>query len=265
MLDPKYLDAQIQALAAGLSADSPPILDINSRMGDNATGATQVSYTIDENHNRSSVRERLLDVQNKNPGKLTFAMDTLVTKVLLCNSMEEVPTAYGVEYAPDAALPVASNFQGRTDLQTKTVKAKREVIVSAGTFQSPQLLMLSGIGDRSHLEEHGIETVVNLPGVGTNLQGHHDEVAVIWRMKQNFSLYNGCTFGSDPEQDPCLKAWRDEGRLNIYSFGAATQAFTYKSNPEYENPDMMTYIGPSYFPGFVRGIAVSYLNRLESF
>uniref|UniRef100_A0A0W0FI94 Glucose-methanol-choline oxidoreductase N-terminal domain-containing protein n=1 Tax=Moniliophthora roreri TaxID=221103 RepID=A0A0W0FI94_MONRR len=252
VLNPKYLDAQTLAFAAGLIADAPPILDLNSRVGDNAAGGTLVSYTIDEHHNRSSVRERLLDVRNKNPGKLDFAMDTLVTKVLLCNGTEGVPTAYGVEYAPDAALPVALNFQGKSDLQTKTVIAKREVIVSAGTFQSPQLLMLSGIGDRSHLEQHGIETVVNLPGVGTNLQDH-DEIAVIWRMKQNFSLLNGCTFGSDPDQDPCLKAWRDEGRANVYSFGPAFQAFTFKSNPEYRDPDMITYVAPGFFPGFVRG------------
>ncbi|EEB92432.1 hypothetical protein MPER_09058 [Moniliophthora perniciosa FA553] len=122
-------------------------------------------------------------------------MDTLCDKGLAVHSTDGVPTAYGVEYAPDAALPVASNFQGKSDLKTKT---------------SPQLLMLSGIGDRSHLEEHGIEAVVNLPGVGNNLQGYHDEIAVIWRMKQNFSVFNGCTFGSDPDQDPCLKAWRDE-------------------------------------------------------
>ena len=72
-------------------------------------------------------------------------------------------------------------------------------------------------------------------------------------MKQNFSLFTGCTFGSDPEQDPCLKAWEDEGRANAYSFGPALEVFTYKSRPDYTYPDIMTYMLPGYFEGFVRG------------
>lgn len=50
----------------------------------------------------------------------------------------------------------------------------KEVILSAGSFVSPQLLMLSGIGDRNELKEHGIDLVHDLPGVGKNLQDHLD-------------------------------------------------------------------------------------------
>ena len=50
--------------------------------------------------------------------------------------------------------------------------AEREVIVCAGAFQSPQVLMLSGIGPADELESHGIKPVVDLPGVGANLQDH---------------------------------------------------------------------------------------------
>jgi choline dehydrogenase len=53
-----------------------------------------------------------------------------------------------------------------------TVRARKEVILAASAFNSPQLLMLSGIGPGEHLREHGIEVVANRPGVGANLQDH---------------------------------------------------------------------------------------------
>lgn len=68
--------------------------------------------------------------------------------------------AIGVEYVQDG--------------QVKTLHARREVILSAGTFQSPQLLMLSGIGDAAELQQHGIPVVQHLPGTGKNLQDHPD-------------------------------------------------------------------------------------------
>ena len=56
--------------------------------------------------------------------------------------------------------------------QTHEVRAAREVILSAGALQSPQLLQLSGIGPADLLRRHGIEIVHDLPGVGQNLQDH---------------------------------------------------------------------------------------------
>ena len=53
-----------------------------------------------------------------------------------------------------------------------TVKAKKEIILSAGAFQSPQLLMLSGIGEKNELKKHGINCIKEIPGVGKNLQDH---------------------------------------------------------------------------------------------
>jgi len=52
------------------------------------------------------------------------------------------------------------------------VKAKKEVILTAGTINSPQLLLLSGIGPKNHLNSVGIRTVLDLPGVGENLHNH---------------------------------------------------------------------------------------------
>jgi choline dehydrogenase-like flavoprotein len=60
----------------------------------------------------------------------------------------------------------------------KQIKCRREVLLSAGAFQSPQLLMLSGIGPHAHLVKTGIATLHDLPGVGQNLHDHVDVVLV---------------------------------------------------------------------------------------
>ena len=55
---------------------------------------------------------------------------------------------------------------------TVTLSATKEVIISAGAFQSPQLLMVSGIGPSEQLEAHGIDVIANRPGVGQNMWDH---------------------------------------------------------------------------------------------
>ncbi len=60
--------------------------------------------------------------------------------------------------------------------QLRRIQARREVVLAAGAIQSPQLLMLSGIGDAAQLQQHGIEVLHHLPGVGANLQDHPDFV-----------------------------------------------------------------------------------------
>ena len=66
------------------------------------------------------------------------------------------------------AVGVVLRRRGRRE----TLRARKEVIVSASAINSPKLLMLSGIGPAEHLREHGIDVVANRPGVGANLQDH---------------------------------------------------------------------------------------------
>jgi choline dehydrogenase len=66
--------------------------------------------------------------------------------------------------------------------ETHQVDADNEIILSAGAFNSPQLLMLSGIGPAEHLREHGIDVHVDLPGVGRNLQDHL-KIGVVYEQK----------------------------------------------------------------------------------
>ncbi|XP_078044350.1 glucose dehydrogenase [FAD, quinone]-like [Augochlora pura] len=92
--------------------------------------------------------------KRKNLHVKTFAT---VEKILIREDAGS-KTAYGVQF----------NYQAIS----YKVKARREVILSAGALQSPQLLMLSGIGPKGHLQSMGIHTVLDVPGVGQNLQDH---------------------------------------------------------------------------------------------
>ncbi|WP_444921729.1 choline dehydrogenase [Microbulbifer sp. CnH-101-G] len=110
---------------------------------------------------------------------LELKMHALTTHVIM-----QGKKAIGVEYRQDGKI-----FRAR---------ANKEVIVSASSFNSPKLLMLSGIGPAAHLQEHGIEVVHDLPGVGQNLQDHL-EVWVQQECKQKITL-NGWL-------GPLGKAW----------------------------------------------------------
>lgn len=70
------------------------------------------------------------------------------------------------------SLKRATGVEVRTGILTYTLNARHEVILSAGVFQSPQLLMVSGIGPADVVEQHGIDVVSNLPGVGQNMWDH---------------------------------------------------------------------------------------------
>ena len=93
---------------------------------------------------------------------LTIATGALATRILF-----EGSRAVGVEYQQDG--------------QSRTARADTEVILSGGVINSPQLLMLSGIGDPAQLAVHGIDTRIALPGVGRNLQDHVSTILMYQR------------------------------------------------------------------------------------
>ncbi|HXI87880.1 MAG TPA: GMC oxidoreductase, partial [Parvularculaceae bacterium] len=72
----------------------------------------------------------------------------------------------------------ATGVSFRRDGKSAQVKARREVILSAGAFQSPQVLMLSGVGPAAHLKAFGVDVVADAPDVGANLQDHLDYIAL---------------------------------------------------------------------------------------
>ena len=89
-----------------------------------------------------------------------------------------------------------------------TVTAGKEVILSAGAIDSPRILMLSGIGDRAQLEKVGIETLIDLPGVGKNLQDHLILEGLIFEANEPLTPYSGNYLGNTLfwKSNPALQA-----------------------------------------------------------
>ena len=114
------------------------------------------------NHARTSTRELLLDTARRHPDRLTIELNAHVTKVLF----DESNRAIGVAYLKGERLYRAA-YRPNEGGEPCEVGASREVILAAGAYNTPQLLMLSGIGPKEQLDKHGIPLRVNLPGVGT--------------------------------------------------------------------------------------------------
>ncbi len=128
-----------------------PILDDFNGAEQEGLGVYQVTHI---NGERCSAARAYLFPHMQRPN-LTVITQALTQRILIENNI-----AIGVEY----------KHQG----QVKQIRARREVLLSAGAIQSPQILMLSGVGDQQELNQHGIEVKKHLPGVGKNFHDHPD-------------------------------------------------------------------------------------------
>ncbi len=151
-------------IEAGQQAGHPLNADFNGPEQE-GIGAYQVTHKDGE---RFSAAKAYL-TPHLGRSNLKVITNALTTRVLT-ETVDGQPRAQGVEYRPDG---------GRGPLQTLLLNPGGEVLLSAGAFGSPQLLMLSGIGPAAHLAEHGIQVVHELPGVGENLHDHPDVVMVV--------------------------------------------------------------------------------------
>ena len=120
----------------------------------------------------------------------------------------------------------------------KTIRAKREVIVSAGAFQSPQLLMVSGIGDRTELEAQGIAVVHHLPGVGKNLHDHPDFVFGYQSTNSQDSF--GLSVGGSFRMLGQIQKYR-KTRTGMISSNFAECGGFLKSKPDLEIPNLQLH------------------------
>ena len=151
-------------IEAGRQAGYPVTADPN---GAQQEGVGRMDMTVGAGRRWSAARAYLHPARRR-PG-LAVMQRTLTTRILLDRGR-----AVGVEVARGGGV--------------ETLRAERGVILSGGAINSPQLLMLSGIGPADHLIQHGIPVVQDLPGVGANLQDHL-EIYLQHECTQPISLY----------------------------------------------------------------------------
>ncbi len=242
-----------KAALAGISDRLDALRDEALSLGDpndaRVNGDEAVCYVpvATDRHCRTGARDRVLAARAT--GKLRVELDALAARILF-----DGDRAVGVEYRKGARLyrahPAPSDLPG----ETRTVRARREVILAAGTFNTPQLLMLSGIGDPDELAKHGIATRVDLPGVGRNLQDRY-EVALVFRMAAPWASLTGASYDAT---DPIAQAWA-AGRSGMYISNGTALAVTRRSDPALPQADLflMALIGrfDGYYPGYSRALA----------
>ena len=146
---------------------------------DEETGVFGFPAHRDLEGRRSSARDPIVAVVNAtNPNgskkyKLNLSLNSLVTKVLFNTSGKnsKTPQAIGVEYLAGQSMYSADpRYNASVNGTTKSAYARKEVILAGGVFNTPQILKLSGIGPKDELTQFDIPVLVDLPGVGHNMQ-----------------------------------------------------------------------------------------------
>jgi len=227
---------------------------------------------------RQGVREFLLDVASRRPDKLVIVTDVHVTRVLFEKAAGgDTPRAIGIEAvrAPHAyeASPLQQAVPKNALVRYFTAG---EVVLCGGSFNTPQILMLSGIGDREHLADHGIHFLygadgqplrrgrtnenggplpdapgINLPGVGSNMQDRY-EVTVISELNRGLSTLEGVSFQPGDLNDPARDTWM-KGEKGLYATNGGTLAIIRRSaalRDDEPEPDLFTFAASAAFRGY---------------
>ncbi|HEX3399003.1 MAG TPA: GMC family oxidoreductase [Acetobacteraceae bacterium] len=209
-----------------------------------------------DGHRRTGTRERLLDVASCHRDCLRIELNALATRVLF----DADNRAIGVEYQKGERLYRAHPRHADAPGEVRTIHARREVVLAGGAFNTPQLLMLSGIGPSATLDRHGIDVRVDLPGVGRNLQDRY-EVGVVNRMAKPWRVLEGADF---TRGDRLFGEW-SQYRTGMYVSNGAALAVSLRSQPDRPVPDLFCMALLARFRGYVPGYSRDTLGHHDYF
>jgi choline dehydrogenase len=210
--------------------------------GAESEGVSRVELFVGNGERQSASRSYLYPAMGR--PNLTVETNALTTRIIVENGR-----AVGIEYV-----------QGG---QKKQVYADREVIMSGGAYNSPQMLLLSGIGPADHLKSVGVKPVHDLPGVGQNL-AEHPNMLVMYKAKGKDTFLNQLRLD---------RAVRHGANWHLFRKGAFAQngsagVIFARSQPHLERPDVQLVFSAVaneaqlWFPGLTAPAVHSYTTRV---
>lgn len=206
-------------------------------------GISRIELTTNKGWRASSARAYL------HPAMKSRRNLTVLTKAQTTRILFEGKRAIGVEYLRDGKL--------------ERVHADREVVLCAGTYASPQLLMLSGIGPAGQLREVGVDVLQDLPGVGENLQ-EHPNLLNIYRANGKLGLSNHLRLD---RATLAVMRWALFGTGPFTTAGTMANLFL-RTRPELERPDVQIITMPIHqhaqlwFPGLTKKPVYAFTSRV---
>ncbi len=227
--------------------------DVNNDSADRDTSekVVMIPTAITKKGRRNSARDLIVSQMGNN---LTVLTGALVTRVLFDEESiaKGEPEATGVEYLVGEKIYQATKSAHPNSGKRSRMYARREVILAGGTFNTPQILMNSGIGPRAELSKFEsahpeYRIILDRKGVGANLQDRY-EVGVVSDTRDPVEIVKACDFKVD-ESDDCFAQWKNKSG-GPYTTNGGVIGIMKKSKPSLPNPDLLIFLLPADFHGY---------------
>ena len=215
--DPRQADPLSEAfIAAATEVGIPANPDFN---GASQEGAGMFQMTTRRGRRASTAVSYLRPALGR--GNLQVETSVLAERIVF-----EERRAKAVTYRKNGAL--------------HTARARKEILVSSGAYNSPQLLQLSGVGPATLLRQHGIDVVLDAPGVGADLQDHM-QVRIVMRCAQPITLND---IVNHPVRRILTGLRYAAFRTGPLTIAAGTAGAFFKTNPRLASPDIQVHFLP---------------------
>ncbi|WP_347555058.1 GMC family oxidoreductase N-terminal domain-containing protein [Robbsia sp. KACC 23696] len=260
-----YKDAESNARGAGpYHGDAGPVQVRPSRPATSRAGALvddfllaaqQAGYTRTDDLNTDGVDVFGLTDVTIARGQRGGVMASYLTPAMRRPNLHVITSAQVLRVAIQGGRAVGVVYKierGALSGATALLRARREVVLSAGGIKSPHLLLLSGIGPAAQLQAHGVPVQVDLPGVGRNLQ-NHPSFPMRYRIRAPLSLKHLMH-----PMEAAAQGWRYLGaRGGAFGEGIFNAAGFIRTDPSLPAPDAQIVMSPVLFPpGNATGLGV---------